>query len=131
MNDQNNEFTAAEDAIVREKLGELYAAPADPGYWSELQVRILSRIADSDPGLWWVFLGRWARVGIVAAALALIVAGIASVATERAENQLAYQRVLMPTTPVTTLERVSATAGLSEDEAALRYVLSLIEGQGR
>jgi hypothetical protein len=131
MRNQDDEVTTAEDAIVREKLGELYAAPTDPAYWSELQVRVLSRIADSDPGLWWVFLGRWARAGIVAAALALMAAGVASVARESAENQLAYQRVLDPTTPVTTMERVSATVGISEEEAAIRYVLSLIEGQGR
>ncbi len=141
MNDQNTEFTSAEQAIVREKLEQMYAAPSDPAYWSDLQVRILSRISDSDPGLWWVFLGKWSRAGVVAAALALMAAGIASVVTQQADDAFAYSSVLddgMPvvttpsvTVPGTTLERVSSMVGLTENEAAVRYVLSLVEGPGR
>jgi len=140
MNDQNNEFTSAEQAIVQEKMQQIYAAPDDPAYWSDLQVRILARIADSDPGLWWVFLGKWSRAGVVAAALALMAAGIASVVTQQADDAFAYS-VLddgMPvvtapsvTVPGTTLERVSSMVGLTENEAAVRYVLSLVEGPGR
>ena len=131
MSDTNDEFTTPEDAIVRTKLGEMYAAPSDPAYWSDLQIRILERIADSDPGLWWVFLGRWARAGIVAAALALMAAGLASVATQRGNAELAYQELLNERTPATTLERLSSTVGISEREAALRYVLPPVEGSRR
>jgi hypothetical protein len=131
MNNQSNEFTTEEDAIIRAKLGEIYAVPTDPAYWADLQVRVLSRIADSDPGLWWLFLGRWARAGIVAAAVALMIAGIASVVTSEAENQLAYRSVMEERVPLSTYERVSATGGISTGDAALRYVLSIPDGPGR
>lgn len=130
MNENDTPFESPEEEEVRRRLAVMYAAPADPAYWSELQIRILSRIADSDPGLWWVFLGRWARGGIVAAALALMAAGIASVSSRDVENQIAYQS-LDDRIPINTLERINATVGLSEEEAALRYVLSIPEGQGR
>jgi hypothetical protein len=131
MNDQNTEFTTEEDAIIRAKLGEIYAVPADPAYWADLQVRVLARIADSDPGLWWLFLGRWARAGIVAAAVALMIAGIASVVTSEAENRLAYRSVMEERVLLTTYEKVSTTGGISTGDAALRYVLSIPEGPGR
>jgi hypothetical protein len=141
MNEQNTEFTSEEQKIIQEKLAQIYAAPSDPAYWSDLQVRILSRVADSDPGMWWVFLGRWSRAGVVAAALALMAAGVASVMTQQREELFAEENVLdagMPvvTAPntnlaVTTFERVSSMVGVSEDEAAVRYVLSLVEGSGR
>jgi hypothetical protein len=79
-----------------------------------------------------MFLGRWARAGIAAAAVALIAAGVASVYTQGSDNTLAYAELLNPdSVPVTTFERVTATQGISEDEAALRYVLSILEGSGR
>jgi hypothetical protein len=141
MNEQNTEFTSEEQQIVQEKLAQIYAAPADPAYWSDLQVRILSRISDSDAGMWWVFLGRWSRAGVVAAALALMAAGIASVVTQQRDELFAEENALdagMPvvTAPnasvaVTTFERVSSMVGVSEDEAAVRYVLSLLDGTGR
>ena len=130
MNEQNTPLTP-EETEVRGRLAKMYAAPTDPAYWSDLQIRILARIADSDPGMWWVFLGRWARAGIVAAALALMAAGVASVLRQQAEQQVAYQSVLEERIPVTTLEKLSASQGISDDEAALRYVLSLPEGSGR
>jgi hypothetical protein len=58
-------------------------------------------------------------------------AGVASVVNQEAQNQVAYQSVLESRVPVTTLERVNETAGMPEDEAALRYVLSIPEGSGR
>jgi hypothetical protein len=141
MNDRNDEFNSPEDAVVREKLAEIYAAPSDPVYWSNLQVRVLSRIADSDAGLWWVFLGRWSRAGIVAAALALMAAGVASAVTRQSDDMFVYQPLMdeglpastvqLGTGPITTLERVSSMVGVSEDEAAVRYVLSLVDGSGR
>jgi hypothetical protein len=132
MNDQKNEFISPEDAAVRDGLANIYAAPSDPAYWSDLQIRILTRIADSDPGLWWMFLGRWARAGIVAAALALMAAGVAAVMNKDEANQIAFQSLLDgERTPITAFERVGATAGLSDEEAALRYVLSLTEGLSR
>jgi hypothetical protein len=140
MNKQNTEFTPEEQEIVTEKLRQIYAAPSDPAYWSNLQVGVLTRIADSDPGLWWVFLGKWARTGIVAAALALMTAGVVSVMERQNEDQFAYTSVLddelpvinAPTTaPLTTFEKVSSMVGVSDDEAAVRYVLALVEGSGR
>jgi hypothetical protein len=131
MSDQYNEISSPEDAVVSAKLGELYAAPSDPAYWSDLQVRILSRLADSDPGLWWIFLGRWSRAGIVAAALALMAAGVASVLRQDAESQLAYQSVFEDSPPLTSYDRVLSTAGISERDAAFRYVLSMPEGASR
>jgi hypothetical protein len=76
-------------------------------------------------------MGRWARAGVVAAALALMAAGVASVVTQRAESRLAYQAAFDDRTPLTTYEKVSRTSGISDHEAALRYVLSINEGSGR
>lgn len=123
MTGENNELEKTEIAVVQRELGEMYAAPQDPQYWSALQLRILLRIAESDPGLWWVFLGRWARAGVVAAVLALMIAGVASVALQKNEKQIAYQSVIDDRVPLTTLERISRTTGISDKEAALRYML--------
>ena len=138
MNEKNTEFTAEEQAIVNERLAEIYAAPSDPAYWSDLQIRVLERIADSDPGLWWVVLGKWARAGVVAAALALTAAGITSVVTQQNDDVFADVAVLdegmpvatLPNTsiPLTTMEKVSSMVGVSDDEAAVRYVMSFVDG---
>jgi hypothetical protein len=50
-------------------------------------------------------------------------AGVASLALQTNEKRVAYQSVLDDRVPLTSLERVARTAGISDKEAALRYVL--------
>jgi hypothetical protein len=63
------------EALTR-TLRALYAAPDADGYWSALEQRIMDRIAGGEPlDAWWTVPARWARLSLVAAGFALIVAG--------------------------------------------------------
>ncbi len=57
-----------EDDAVTRALSELHAPPAAETYWSELEARIMARVAQVEPA-WWSELGRWARPALVAAAV--------------------------------------------------------------
>src|SRR6185437_14184614 len=81
-----------DDDLTR-ALRQIYAAPAEEGYWSTLAQRIMSRIAGAvEAESWWSPLADWARVGIVAAAAAVIVAGLALTKSREAEARLGTTR---------------------------------------
>ena len=46
-----------EDEAVADGLRSLYAAPGGDAYWSELEARIMARVADVEMG-WWAELDR-------------------------------------------------------------------------
>jgi hypothetical protein len=102
-------------------LRELYAAPADPAYWQALEAKILSRIAQADA--WWQPYTEWVRVGLIAAGLSALLAGLALVRSREAEARMAYETIIE--TPRTLPQQLATeTSPLPAREATLRYVIS-------
>jgi hypothetical protein len=104
-------------------LRALYGAPQDERYWSGLESRIMARVATSanTADEWWLVFGDWARAGLVAAAIALVVAAATLAQARATEGRLAYEAVLdtPPTAPLQTADR---SPGLTARQATLEYV---------
>jgi hypothetical protein len=110
---------------VLRALRAMYAAPQDPAYWDTLEAGILARLSADAPGTggeWWSAIGDWARLGLVAAAAALIVGAATMVQSRETEARLAYEAVL-ETPPTAPLQEADLAAGLSKRDATLKYVL--------
>ena len=109
---------------VTNALRELYAPPADDRYWSDLAQRIMARVSSEGEGdAWWQPFARLARVGVLAAGVALAVASIALTRDRTAEPSLAYETIT--DTPRTSLLQIAIEPDAnSEREAALRYVIA-------
>ncbi|HJU65792.1 MAG TPA: hypothetical protein VJ596_08955 [Gemmatimonadaceae bacterium] len=109
-----------EDPVTAE-LRELYAPPADADYWRTLEARILARIAHAEE--WWQPYGEWVRVGLLAAGLSALLAGLALVRSREAEARMAYETIIE--TPRTLPHQLATeTSPLPASEATLRYVIS-------
>lgn len=110
-----------DDPEVTEALRAIYRAPADPGYWSSLEERIVSRLAQAEIG-WWSELDRWMRPALVAAAVLVIGATVALMRDRQAEARIAYTDILTPTAiPVETAVRPMLQG---ERDATLRYIIA-------
>lgn len=110
------------DDDVTRGLRRLYAPPAGDAYWQALGRRIMARVAAEGDG-WWQPLAHWAGVGVVAAALALLFAGVALQRSRDAESQLAYQTIIE--TPRSTPLQIATDRGAGPNrDATLRYVIS-------
>ena len=73
----------------------IVAPPADPGYWDALERRILARLDQAqEEGRWWAFSERTYRLGMIAAALVLIVAGSVWLRQRAVETRMAYESVI-------------------------------------
>lgn len=112
-----------EDDITNALRG-LYAPPADESYWSDLAQRIMARISNENEGdVWWQPFARLARVGVLAAGVALAIATIALTRDRAAEPSLAYEA--LTDTPRTSLLQIAIEPDVnSEREATLRYVIA-------
>jgi hypothetical protein len=105
-------------------LRRLYAPPADEGYWSDLAQRIMTRIANENEGdVWWQPFARLARVGVLAAGVALAVASIALTRDRATDARLAYQPI-MDAPRAAPLQIAIEQDVSSEREAMLRYVIA-------
>jgi hypothetical protein len=104
-------------------LRAMYAAPDDAAYWDGLHRRILGYVAAAEGG-WWTAFASWKRLGLIAAAVALVAVGLGTQDTREAETRAAYEAVLDDTTPGSAYERVTRTPGLTESEAMFQYVIS-------
>jgi hypothetical protein len=83
-----------DDPLTR-ALRDVYAPPRDEAYWSTLTQRIMARV-DQERELepWWQPLAAWARVGVVAACLAVTAAGVLASRNRPAQVRLAYKAVI-------------------------------------
>lgn len=108
------------DAELTSALRALYAAPDSPGYWSALEQRIMDRIARGESlDSWWSVPTQWARVGLIAAGFALIVAGSLFLRSRAEQRQMAYDAVLgTPAGGPTIAIRDAQT----ERQATLNYI---------
>ena len=107
-----------DDDVVR-GLRAIYAAPAGEAYWSELQARVMSRVADVELG-WWTELDRWARPALAAAAILLLSAGVAMFRAHQSEADMAADAMLSsPAVPVSSAIR---PAYQDDRDARLRFL---------
>ena len=113
--------TGREDELTRALRAE-YARPEERGYWEALEARIMARI-DREGDAWWQPFGDWVRVGLVAAAVAVVAAGLALVRSRDAEARVAYQQVV-DTPRELSAQIATETTGLPDREATLRYVIA-------
>ena len=114
-----------EDESVTRALRELHAPPAGESYWSELEARILARIAHAEPA-WWSELGRWARPALAAAAALVLAAGLLLLRSREAATQVAYEDVLSAPTPISVAgsARPASLRGLGDREETLQFLIT-------
>lgn len=113
------------DAVTR-LLREMYAPPADEGYWAALEAAIMARVT-GERGSWrgsWrdVFAG-WVPAGVAAAAVALGVLGLALWQERAVETRIAYEQTMRGAAPM-SVQTVAPPSPLSEREAILQLVMS-------
>ena len=110
------------DDDVTRALRVAYAAPRDPSYWDTLEAKIMARIRGESEG-WWQPLSGWGPIGLIAAGLALAVAGLTITRVHQAEARLAYQMVIESPRTLSP-ELAIASEGAPAREATLRFVVS-------
>lgn len=114
-------FPIGEDGDVTKGLRGIYASPTDEAYWTELETRIMSRVADLQLG-WVGELAHWMRPALIAAAIAIFAAGIALLRHEQTEAQLAYDNILTPA-PIPA-ETAVRPIPQGNREATFRYLIA-------
>jgi hypothetical protein len=120
----NDEFRGPElvrdDDLTRE-LRSIYAAPADQAWWAGLEQRINARLdAAIAADEWWTVPDRWLRTGLIAAGIAVIVAGAMIMRSQTQVSRMAYETVVDPTT--VDLFDVAERANLTEQQVRLRVL---------
>ena len=109
-----------DDELTRE-LRAIYAAPTDLAWWSALEQRINARLdAAVAADEWWTVPDRWLRVGLMAAGVAVIVAGAMIMRAQTQVSRMAYETVLDPAT-IDLLE-VAERGNLTEQQVRLRVL---------
>ncbi len=110
-----------DDDLTR-SLRAIYARPSDAAYWAALEARIMAHIAEEVEG-WWTPFREWVRLGLVAAGIAGVAAGTATVRSHNAQTGLAYRTVVE--TPLTLTAQIATQTGdRSSREATLQYLIS-------
>lgn len=110
-----------DEEVVRALRG-IYASPAGEVYWDGLEARIMGRVAD-DRGSLWPLVASWAPAGIIAAAAALLMAGLALHRINTEEASVAYEAAVRGAAPM-AVRTVSAAPGTSVREATFEYVIT-------
>lgn len=124
-NDVPSEDSDALPQSARSVLRDIYAPPADPGYWAHLEARILSRVRLERTLTWWSHFPDWMRAGLVAAAAAILIVGLVWFQERRADQRLAEERFVQPLIDqVPVLVETMADEPQRKREATLRYVIS-------
>jgi hypothetical protein len=96
---RNLELVRDDDELTR-TLRAIYAPPSDTAYWNFLERRILDRLesGEGESDAWWAVPAAWLRVGLVAAGIAVIVAGTLLLRTQTQMARAEYETVIDPTT---------------------------------
>ncbi|HLA90637.1 MAG TPA: hypothetical protein VJL28_09415 [Gemmatimonadaceae bacterium] len=124
MTDEHHGPELVRDDDLTRELAALYAPPADLAYWTALEDRIFARL-DVFDGEWWSVPDRWLRVGLVAAAIALLVAG--SVLLRQATHSTAAARMAAYESAVDSAAsdafEIARRGRLTEEQATLRLLI--------
>jgi len=113
------------DDELKVALGVVYAAPASESYWAALERRIMARIRSEAAREWWSYFPGWVRVGLAAAAVVLLVSGVAAWKTRQAQESVAYRELFDPPVELPILtETPRRPANARTREATLRYLMS-------
>jgi anti-sigma-K factor RskA len=112
------------DEEVRPSLRAVYSAPVDESYWLRLERRIMARIQKEAAREWWSYFPGWLRVGLAAAAIAVLVAGAAAWQTRQAQENVAYRELLDPPVELPILTETRMTPNARTREATLRYLIT-------
>ena len=111
-------------AEIRQALADVYAAPSGQRYWDGLESRIMARVAGGATE-WWSFFGGWTRIGLLAAGLTGLIAGLVAYRGHAEAQRLSYQSILeAPESVRAEVESAVVPGGSSTREATLRYVFS-------
>jgi hypothetical protein len=109
-----------EDELTR-ALRAIYARPDDVRFWDDLERRILARVREEDLG-WWQPFRNWVNVGLAAAGLVGLAAGLALMHERDAEARLAYETIVE--TPRTLAQQLATeTVTVPTREATLQYLI--------
>jgi len=109
-NGQRDNRSDGADPAITALLRAAYAAPASESYWTGLEQRVKARLQES-PLTWWSVFSEWRTAGLVAATLALLLAGAAMV----------RQQALDPSTP-------AMANGVAVDSTYDAVLRTLIDG---
>ena len=108
------------DAEVTRTLRALYAAPDADGYWITLERRIMDRITGGDSlDAWWYVPAQWARLGLIAAGFALVVAGSLFLRSRAEQRQMAFESAVDPSAGGPTIAIRDAQ---TERQAMVNYI---------
>lgn len=123
MTDEPRIGPRGRDDDLTRALRAVYAAPGGEAYWEALARRVMARIGEEVEGDWTAPLARWARIGVIAAGVALAVASLALSRARDAQARMAFQTIIE--TPGTAPLQIATESGTPGDrEATLRYVIA-------
>jgi hypothetical protein len=112
-----------DDDRVTAALRTLYSPPAGAEYWDELEREIMAGVVGA-PGaaVWWSAFAGWVPIGIAAAGLAALLAGLALRSARTVEARIAYEAIVQssPLMP----DRSPTTSPSTEREATFRYLVT-------
>ncbi len=95
MTDEMRGPALVRDDDLTNELRALVAPPSEPGYWEQLEARIMARIErGQEEGRWWALSERMYRLGMMAAGLILILAGSVYLRSRAVETRMAYESVI-------------------------------------
>jgi hypothetical protein len=121
MSDHWQANPTRDDAVTRALRG-LYAPPADADYWDALERGIMARVLHAPVAAWWSVFPRWLPLGLAAAGISVILAGLAISSTRTAEARIAYETVVQTSSLVPDHAPVATPA--TDREATFRYLVS-------
>lgn len=111
-----------DDDLTRE-LAAIYAAPQEAAYWSALEQRILARVlAGAGTDQWWSVPEKWLRAGLVAAGIAVIIAGSLLLRTHVQASRMASYETTIDSAPADAFE-VARRDRLTEEQMTLRLLI--------
>lgn len=120
MNDEPRHLDLVRDDELTRALREIYAPPSDTAYWSALERRILERLESADGEAWWAVPATWLRAGLIAAGIAVIVAGTLLLRTQTQMARAEYETVIDPAT--IDAPTLAARDRLTEQQANVRIL---------
>ena len=75
----NHGRSEGEDPAMTALLRNAYSAPSSSSYWAGLEQRVMARVKEAQPLAWWSVFSEWRTAALVAATMALLLAGAAMV----------------------------------------------------